>query len=175
MVLKSSGWCFDIRSPRSKTTSCFTKSCARYIKGTGSVLLVLPGSVYASSSVVAIESAGAVTESCEESSDSTADTDVHQQHNTPGERQYQQDWWQDLLTLHHLPPTAYTGTSESVRLRFFSPKELTRLFGFPEEFRFPSTVSVRKQYELIGNSLNVKVASELLRYLLTHTTIDKEN
>lgn len=180
MVLKSSGWCFDIRSAHSQTTSCFTKSYSRYIKGTGSVLLVLPDSYNSSASNMAIESTttdtAVVAEA--ETNDDEEEHEITEEHrlevnNTPGERQYQQDWWQELLVNHNLPPAPYTGAPDSVRLRFLSPRELTLLFGFPEGFTFPPSVPLRKQYELIGNSLNVKVASELLKYLLTQSTVNE--
>ena len=54
-------------------------------------------------------------------------------------------------------------------LRYFSPLELLRLFGFAEgpEFRFPKEMSNRKCFELLGNSLSVFVATELLNILLS--------
>jgi hypothetical protein len=75
-------------------------------------------------------------------------------------------------------------------LRFFSPDELIRLFGFADIDKsfsstyvstsslidqekkdiikksfFPEHISKRKCYELIGNSLNVIVVSHLLQFL----------
>jgi len=50
--------------------------------------------------------------------------------------------------------------------RFFAPREVANLHGFPAEFAFPKEVSRKKQYELLGNSLSVQVVAELLRYLL---------
>ena len=54
------------------------------------------------------------------------------------------------------------------RLRYFSPREVAALLSFPATFELPQTVSLRKQYELVGNSLNVLVAGELLKFLLTY-------
>ena len=54
-------------------------------------------------------------------------------------------------------------------LRYFSPKELLRLFCFPvEHYSFPESESLtrRKKYSLIGNSLNVKVVEVLVGILL---------
>lgn len=52
------------------------------------------------------------------------------------------------------------------RPRFFLPREVANLHGFPPHFGFPPEVSTRKQYELLGNSLSVQVVATLLRYLL---------
>jgi site-specific DNA-cytosine methylase len=56
-------------------------------------------------------------------------------------------------------------------LRFFAPREITRIFGFPADFVWPDCVSSKQRYELLGNSLNVVVAANLLSFLLEHTTI----
>ncbi|KAN0024790.1 hypothetical protein ACTFIV_009199 [Dictyostelium citrinum] len=53
-----------------------------------------------------------------------------------------------------------------LRLRYFSPKEITRLHGFPEEFKFSPKLTTIQCYRLIGNSLNVKIVSELLKVLV---------
>lgn len=52
------------------------------------------------------------------------------------------------------------------QLRRFSPKELLRIFGFPNEFVFPDDISLEHQYKLIGNSVNVSVVSFLVLHLL---------
>ena len=54
-------------------------------------------------------------------------------------------------------------------LRYFSPSELLRLFGFSDttEFRFPREMSNRKCFELLGNSLNVFITTELLNLLFS--------
>ncbi|RYH15273.1 hypothetical protein EON65_31985 [archaeon] len=74
------------------------------------------------------------------------------------EHEYDGDWVEKLLG------------REDAYARYFSPTELLRLFGFPASFTWPSDVSKRKCYELIGNSINVTVASRLLRHLLTKTS-----
>lgn len=51
-------------------------------------------------------------------------------------------------------------------LRRFAPSELLRLFGFPLDFSFPSTIPLEHQYKLVGNSVSVFVISELLIDLL---------
>ncbi|XP_078366241.1 tRNA (cytosine(38)-C(5))-methyltransferase-like isoform X2 [Oculina patagonica] len=52
-----------------------------------------------------------------------------------------------------------------LKLRYFTPREVANLHGFPSEFCFPPSLSVKQQYRLLGNSLNVHVVSELLNCL----------
>ncbi|CAH1377230.1 unnamed protein product [Tenebrio molitor] len=53
-----------------------------------------------------------------------------------------------------------------LKLRFFTPREVCRLMCFPETFSFPPGMENRKKYMLLGNSVNVKVVSELIRLLV---------
>nr|CAG4641053.1 EOG090X0A4V [Eulimnadia texana] len=55
---------------------------------------------------------------------------------------------------------------EKLQLRYFTPQEISRLMGFPEEFSFPSSISNRTRYRVLGNSLNVYVVSELFKILV---------
>ena len=52
-------------------------------------------------------------------------------------------------------------------LRRFHPREIAALLGFPPTFSFPSDVSRRRRWKLLGNSISVTVASALLRGLLS--------
>lgn len=52
-----------------------------------------------------------------------------------------------------------------LKLRYFTPREVANLHGFPTEFCFPPSISVKQQYRLLGNSLNVHVVSELMNCL----------
>ena len=63
---------------------------------------------------------------------------------------------------------------EPLRLRYFSPTELLRLFAFlspasddePDStFVWPEDISTKTKYKLIGNSVNVRVVTELINYL----------
>ncbi|KAF8060915.1 S-adenosyl-L-methionine-dependent methyltransferase [Lyophyllum atratum] len=59
---------------------------------------------------------------------------------------------------------------QPLRLRYFSPSELLRLFDFTplrtdSSFCWPPGVSTKTKYRLIGNSVNVKVVQELISYL----------
>jgi len=38
--------------------------------------------------------------------------------------------------------------------------------GFPQEFTFPETSTIKQKYRTLGNSINVKLVSELMRYLM---------
>ena len=51
------------------------------------------------------------------------------------------------------------------RIRLFTPQELLKLFGFPESFKFPVSMSKRQQYSCIGNSINVSVVREVMKEL----------
>lgn len=67
---------------------------------------------------------------------------------------------------------------DPLRLRYFSPTELLRLFQFddpsdlpsasvhkPVSFIWPDDISKKAKYKLIGNSVNVKVVTSLIVYL----------
>jgi tRNA (cytosine38-C5)-methyltransferase len=65
----------------------------------------------------------------------------------PATREYDRDWMKDL---------------DPTRLRYFSGEELAKLFGFSDKFTFPPKTSLKQQWKLMGNSLNVGVASCLV-------------
>lgn len=60
-----------------------------------------------------------------------------------------------------------------LRLRYFTPAELLRLFAFLplatelslDTFVWPADISTKTKYKLIGNSVNVRVVTELINYL----------
>ena len=47
-------------------------------------------------------------------------------------------------------------------VRRFSPLEIARLLGFPDSFFWPTHLSLRQKWKLIGNSISVFVVRELL-------------
>ena len=47
-------------------------------------------------------------------------------------------------------------------VRRFTPEEIVRLLRFPEWFRFPGGMSLRRRWSLAGNSLSVVVVREVL-------------
>jgi len=54
---------------------------------------------------------------------------------------------------------------KQLQLRYFTPREVSNLMGFPQEFAFPDNISNRTRYRLLGNSLNVVVVSNLIQLL----------
>lgn len=55
-------------------------------------------------------------------------------------------------------------------VRYFTPRELLRLAGFPEGFAFPEGFTATQSYKLVGDSINVDVVAHLLRFLLFEWT-----
>lgn len=118
LINSKSSWCFDIVTPASQHSSCFTSSYGKFIKGTGSVLYT---------------------------GKKGADKIVRQD---PQDRVFDTTWKEGLDD----PETC---------LRYFSASEIARLMGFHQDFTFPETVSLKQQWKLLGNSLNVRVASKV--------------
>ncbi|NWT50725.1 TRDMT methyltransferase, partial [Erythrocercus mccallii] len=54
----------------------------------------------------------------------------------------------------------------TLKLRYFTPREIANLHGFPLEFGFPEKVTAKQCYRLLGNSLNVHVVAKLISILL---------
>lgn len=54
----------------------------------------------------------------------------------------------------------------ALRLRFFSPEEISKLMSFPSTFTFPDSVNEKQRYKLLGNSINVAVVSELINLMI---------
>ncbi|XP_051969667.1 tRNA (cytosine(38)-C(5))-methyltransferase isoform X1 [Xyrauchen texanus] len=54
-----------------------------------------------------------------------------------------------------------------LKLRYFTPREIANIMGFPVEFTFPKHISVKQQYRVLGNSLNVHVVSNLIRLMMS--------
>ncbi|KAJ2683736.1 hypothetical protein GGH99_004267 [Coemansia sp. RSA 1285] len=50
--------------------------------------------------------------------------------------------------------------------RYFTPREVANLMGFPPALAFPSDTSLKQRYRLLGNSLSVSVVSVLMDYLV---------
>ena len=57
-----------------------------------------------------------------------------------------------------------------LKLRYFTPREISRLLGFPSSLSFPNNVTVKQQYKVLGNSLNVTVVSLLIYSLIKENT-----
>lgn len=72
----------------------------------------------------------------------------------------------------HKPPIHAAGEcplAAVLELRYFSPREISRLMGFPEAFKFPAQSTLKQCRNVLGNSLNVQVVGVLMTHLLkTH-------
>lgn len=154
VLSSSSGWCLDLRTPASDYTACFTKSYSRFARGTGSVLVELDGDAGVVSAddtqqleayLVRPRTSTATTAAAV--ADSTAEPAA-----TPSEDRAL--WWERLQR----------GAPRPLTIRYFTPQELLRLFGFPKSFHFPAGLNKSKCYELIGNSINVEVVARLLAH-----------
>jgi len=138
---KPAAWCLDIVTPDSRRTSCFTASYGKYLKGTGSVLLCKR------------------RQRQQQGQGDNRDSNNNNVHSeplsfelvAPEQRQYDPDWKRALLS-----------DDSKYYLRYFSGTELARLFDFPDSFRFPEQTTMSQQWKLLGNSLNVRVASRLV-------------
>lgn len=72
----------------------------------------------------------------------------------PEEREFNPDWAK--------------GLNLKENLRYFSGMEVARLMGFDESFAFPDDCSLKQQWKLLGNSLNVQVAARVAELGLLH-------
>ncbi|KAI4871252.1 hypothetical protein NFI96_019772 [Prochilodus magdalenae] len=54
-----------------------------------------------------------------------------------------------------------------LRLRYFTPREIANLMGFPSCFTFPPNISIKQQYRVLGNSLNVCVVAKLISLMVS--------
>nr|XP_005282500.1 tRNA (cytosine(38)-C(5))-methyltransferase isoform X1 [Chrysemys picta bellii] len=53
----------------------------------------------------------------------------------------------------------------TLKLRYFTPREIANLHGFSPEFGFPDKITMKQRYRLLGNSLNVHVVAKLISLL----------
>lgn len=144
----SSAWCFDIITPQHTCSSCFTHSYGKYIRGTGSILYHGP------------------LRSANDKVDEGIPSIEKFQLASPEERSFDKSW-SDGINWDYM--------------RYLSGTEIARLMGFPVSepaaimqhekqeafmkevrmFSFPSHCTMRQQWKLLGNSLNVKVAANV--------------
>ncbi|KAL6069281.1 hypothetical protein STEG23_019740 [Scotinomys teguina] len=68
-------------------------------------------------------------------------------------------------SFNDLPPEEKIAKLSRLKLRYFSPREIANLQGFPPEFGFPEKITVKQRYRLLGNSLNVHVVAKLITIL----------
>ncbi|NXP18091.1 TRDMT methyltransferase, partial [Scytalopus superciliaris] len=68
--------------------------------------------------------------------------------------------------IEELPEEEKLMKLSTLKLRYFTPREIANLHGFPLEFGFPEKVTTKQCYRLLGNSLNVHVVAKLISILL---------
>lgn len=68
-------------------------------------------------------------------------------------------------SLTNLPQEEKITKLSMLKLRYFTPKEIANLLGFPPEFGFPEKITVKQCYRLLGNSLNVHAVAKLIKIL----------
>ena len=54
------------------------------------------------------------------------------------------------------------GWKAKLDLRFFAPKEIANLLGFPATFAFPANVATKARWAAVGNSLHVGAAAAVV-------------
>jgi len=57
---------------------------------------------------------------------------------------------------------SYLRSTRRNHLRRFSPREIARLMGYRDDFRWPRGTSLRQRYRMIGNALSVQVTRALM-------------
>ncbi|KAJ8715945.1 hypothetical protein PYW08_013230 [Mythimna loreyi] len=71
----------------------------------------------------------------------------------------------EKANLSEVGSDAFVESLKELKLRYFTPKEVLMLMSFPKSYSLPTNISMKQCYRLIGNSVNVKVISELLKLL----------
>ena len=149
-VLLQSGGCVDIVLRDSAHTTCFTKAYSQYAKGTGSVL----------------------ASACDGPDDASAMLGW-----TP--EQYALYCAKNVYGDGH---AAGSGSLEiprddvdklrALRLRYFSPREVANLMGFPAApvFEFPDRITTKQCYKLLGNSV-CSTAQQFVVYSIARSSV----
>ncbi|OZJ05601.1 hypothetical protein BZG36_01481 [Bifiguratus adelaidae] len=138
------GRLFDIVKPSMKRSCCFTKGYHHFVEATGSVLQM------------------------NESLNTTTTFDALAAFQSQTKKRHFQDD-RPKETLADVDPTIAAQQTEienrlsALQLRFFTPREIANLMGFPAEFSLPSEINLKQRYRALGNSVNVKVVAALMR------------
>ncbi|ORY69234.1 S-adenosyl-L-methionine-dependent methyltransferase [Neocallimastix californiae] len=148
-LLSRYGLLYDIVKPSQKRTHCFTKGYYHDIEEAGSIL------------------------QCDEEIDTKQTLEKYKEyrkkrHEILENKEINENEKEEKLKNIKNP-------LDKLNLRYFSSREIARLMCFPESFTFPNTLSLKQQYKLLGNSLNCKVVSALIKYLLSEKDDKKKN
>ncbi len=146
ILSSNASWCFDIVTAKDRRSACFTHSYGKFIRGTGSILYV------GNEHLKKHGDLGTVNRS--------EDVDKFKLV-SPEDRSFDTNW---------------NGLDLKDKLRYFTGREIARLLGFPVDddtqnsktpaFSFPNDCTEKQRWKLMGNSLNVKVASKLTELAL---------
>ena len=187
---RTAAWCFDIVTPTCRRSSCFTSSYGKFVRGTGSILYLPRIGTDNNNNKAKQEIAPDARPSLCGKGDVLSSCSAHAgppRLVAPHERVFDNNEW-----LSHLE-------APDQELRYFTGIELARLFGFLDprmetvdfkdsscdqdssmsttapsvspHFTFPSTCTMKQQWKLMGNSLNARLASRLLRFGLLALSI----
>lgn len=74
------------------------------------------------------------------------------------------DYYKEANT-YQVGSKEFINVIKKMKLRFFTPTEVLSLMSFPQYYSFPGNITLKQCYRLLGNSVNVKVISELLKIL----------
>ncbi len=164
---KPSSWCADLVCPSSTRSGCFTKSYASYLKGTGSLVVM---------EEVGGNGAGGLEKTRAATTTTTRPEDLMGgSSSTLDEMMARGGDASDRPTKRARVGEGDPGKDEAQwyekfspnSIRYFMPSEIAKLLGFAPGFMFPSGMTRKKQYALLGNSLHVGTVSRLLHILLS--------
>jgi len=131
-TLWKAGNMFDVVTPRSKRSGCFTKSYGSFHSSTGSIL-------------------------CQ-------DAEMKEEEISEAFSKFMEiRRTRQASNTNEMEPVL-----ESLKLRYFSPKEIQTLLGFPASFTFADHLTRKQKFSLLGNSISVTTVQLLLNYLLDH-------
>lgn len=116
-------WVYDMVTPESESTNCFTKAYGHFARGTGSIYC-------------------------------------------PHDQKKIREVFDKLrVNEEQLPEHEKLQLLRELQLRYFTPREIEKLMGFPGALVYPDYMTNRQKYKLLGNSLNVQVVAELIKIL----------
>ena len=189
-LLKSdTSWCFDIVTPENSRSSCFTQAYGRFVRGTGSVLYMtnIPRSMSNQELKANIEKKIESFDSKKKVNQDVLKFALM----PPDERRFDAHWAKDLDLEQHLryfsgnevarlmgfPIIAENNFTQmnssltknkakSSKSELIIHKDLDLVNSTPQinpcsTFSFPSHITLKQQWKLLGNSLNVSVASRI--------------
>jgi len=149
----SSAWCFDVVTSLHHRSACFTHSYGSFVRGTGSILYTGPLETESNDSDEVDKTSRKRNRATAFLASTRFDLEA------PEARSFDADWSKDIDWENDM--------------RYLSGTEIARLMGFPvsdaddgidnsfREFSFPNTITVKQQWKLLGNSLNVEVAGKV--------------